>query len=125
MQARTMLSHEFYALVLLDLAMPDGNGLDLLPEIRGRSPLTDVVIVTSEGSLAEAVEAIRIGVVDFVQKPLTQEDFIAMLRRLSIRRSLREGRVEHKVDHISAMIALIMDRLGSVEAELEAIRSNL
>ena len=61
--------HEFGA-VLLDLILPDANGLELLPRIHQVSPETPVVIMTAYASLDSAVAAIKKGAYDYITKPL-------------------------------------------------------
>ncbi len=56
-------------IVLLDLMLPDGNGLDVLREMRRRSPEAKVVVITANGSINRAVEAMRSGAFDFLVKP--------------------------------------------------------
>ena len=56
-------------LVLLDLMLPDGNGLDILSEIHAKSPGSKVVVITANGSINRAVEAMRGGAFDFLVKP--------------------------------------------------------
>ena len=56
-------------LILLDLMLPDGNGLDILSEIHEKSPLSKVVVITANGSINRAVEAMRGGAFDFLVKP--------------------------------------------------------
>jgi DNA-binding NtrC family response regulator len=58
------------ALVLLDLQLPDGHGLDLLPHLRLQWPETPVIVMTGHGSIEIAVEAMRQGAANFVQKPI-------------------------------------------------------
>ena len=56
-------------LILLDLMLPDGNGLDILNEIHQTSPGSKVVVITANGSINRAVEAMRGGAFDFLVKP--------------------------------------------------------
>ncbi len=56
-------------IVLLDLMLPDGNGLDVLAEIRQLNPETRVLVITADGSINRAVEAMRGGAFDFLVKP--------------------------------------------------------
>ncbi len=70
--ARAALSRfreETNRIVLLDLMLPDGNGLDVLSEIQAQSPNTRVVVITADGSINRAVEAMRGGAFDFLVKP--------------------------------------------------------
>ncbi|MEM6661800.1 MAG: sigma-54 dependent transcriptional regulator [Pseudomonadota bacterium] len=56
-------------LVLLDLMLPDGNGIDILKEIHTTEPNSKVVVITANGSINRAVEAMRGGAFDFLVKP--------------------------------------------------------
>jgi len=66
---------------LIDLRMPGASGLDLLETIRDVSPATAVVMLSGYGSIAAAVDAVRLGAVNFVQKPADVEDLLAAFER--------------------------------------------
>ncbi len=73
---------EFYNhdVLLLDLMLPDGSGLELL-EFAGRiSPDTRAVVITADGSINRAVEAMRLGAFDFMVKPFSETAFVASAR---------------------------------------------
>lgn len=61
-------------LVLLDLNLPDINGLQLLREIKSLSPSIPVIIITAYGTIEQAVQAIRDGAYDFITKPVNYEN---------------------------------------------------
>lgn len=67
-RARTLLSALVFDLVLLDVNLPDGSGVALLPWIREHAPQADVVIVSSLGDDATVLEAIRAGAVGYLLK---------------------------------------------------------
>jgi DNA-binding NtrC family response regulator len=67
--------------VLLDLRLPDGTGLDVLRELQRRSPVTPVVVVSGHGSVSDAVEAMRLGAAEFLEKPLAEERLYDALER--------------------------------------------
>jgi two-component system, NtrC family, nitrogen regulation response regulator NtrX len=67
--------------VLLDLRLPDGTGLDVLRELQRRSPVTPVVVVSGHGSVSDAVEAMRLGAAEFLEKPLSAERLYEVLER--------------------------------------------
>jgi DNA-binding response OmpR family regulator len=62
-----------FDLAILDLRMPDMDGLQLLAEMRNRGFATPSVIITAHGDVAHAVHAMKLGAIDFLQKPLTPE----------------------------------------------------
>ena len=67
--------------VFADLRLPDMSGLDLLTRLRGQSPDTPVVVVTGFGTIRSAVEAIRRGAADYVEKPLIGKAIVRAVRR--------------------------------------------
>ena len=56
--------------VLLDLRLPDGTGIDVLRELQRKAPATPVVVISGVGSVTDAVEAMRAGASDFLEKPV-------------------------------------------------------
>lgn len=68
------------ALVLLDLVLPDRDGLDLLTEMRARSAAVPIVILTSRSAGGELVEAFRRGADDYVTKPFRPDELIERIR---------------------------------------------
>lgn len=67
--------------VLLDLNLPDGDGLDLLPEIKRNWPETEVIVLTGHGSFDAAVEATKRGAFHFQTKPFETKGLILLLER--------------------------------------------
>ena len=70
------------AAVLLDLKLPDGTGLDVLRELQRRSPVTPVVVVSGYGSVPDAVEAMRLGASEYLEKPVAKERLYDVLDRV-------------------------------------------
>ncbi len=66
---------------VLDLAMPGRHGLDLLPELKRLCPHGEVIIYTGTGNIEKAVEAMKRGAYDFIQKPLNYEELLLSLQR--------------------------------------------
>ncbi len=75
-------------LVLTDVRMPDMNGLELLEEIKSRNPLVTVVVMTAYGTIDAAVEAIKKGAYDFVQKPFKPDEINRILKKALERSTL-------------------------------------
>jgi len=90
-QAREALAAGSFHVVLLDVRMPDGNGLDLLPEIRESFPGTDVVMLTAYGTVQEAIQAMKEGAHDFLTKPCKLAELEAVLDKVFEKQSLERG----------------------------------
>jgi DNA-binding NtrC family response regulator len=69
-----------FDLVLLDLALPDRNGLDLLAELHAHDPQLSVIMITAYGTVENAVKAMQVGATNFVQKPWDNEKLLADVR---------------------------------------------
>lgn len=94
LQARDALQ-EYFHLVLLDLKLPDTDGITLLREIKGRYPTCEVLMMTGYSTVKSAVEAIQLGAYDYLEKPFEDlNDLEAIieraLSRALARRELRE-----------------------------------
>jgi two-component system, NtrC family, response regulator AtoC len=68
--ALAKIKEDHYQVVLSDIQMPGLNGLELLKELKGRSPDTTVIFITGHGHIAGAVEAIKLGAYDYIVKPI-------------------------------------------------------
>ena len=67
-----------FDLAILDMRMPEMDGLDLLAEMRKRGLTTPTVIITAYGDIPHAVRAMKLGAIDFLKKPLTPEQLRAI-----------------------------------------------
>src|SRR3954469_2602485 len=79
-----------YDLILLDLALPDRNGLEILREIRDRDASLAVILITAYGTVENAVLAMQGGATNFVQKPWDNEKLLADIRSAVARRRAEE-----------------------------------
>jgi DNA-binding response OmpR family regulator len=80
--ARAALSTTRYAAVILDLGLPDGDGLSILREIRQRDDPTPVLVLTARGSVDDRVGGLRSGADDYLVKPFAFEELVARLAAL-------------------------------------------
>jgi two-component system, NtrC family, response regulator PilR len=70
-----------FPVVLTDLAMPDGSGLDVLAAAKRRAPATEVVLITAHSSVENAIEAMRVGAYDFVAKPFKPAELAVLVAK--------------------------------------------
>src|ERR1700685_3955893 len=85
-----------YDLLLLDVSLPDRNGLDLLREIRRRDPQLSVVLITAYGSIDMARAAFKGGAMDYITKPWSNDELLAQVAQAVESRRLREENVQLK-----------------------------
>ena len=96
-EARRLAADVTPDVVLLDLRLPDGSGLDVLAELIAANPDLPVIMMTGHGSVAEAVEAMKRGARDFVQKPLELDEI-----RLKVERALGASRERREIAYYRA-----------------------
>ena len=89
-EAREAVERAAPELVVLDRRLPDGDGLDYLPELKAQLPGTPVVMVTAHGDIQSAVDAIRAGASDYVAKPVDLTDLVMRAQRAMGEQNLRE-----------------------------------
>jgi len=77
-----------FQLVVTDLKMPDVDGMDLLKTVKGIDNRVPVVIVTGYGTIRKAVEAIKCGAYDFIEKPVEREKLTLVVERALERHNL-------------------------------------
>src|SRR5882724_6009220 len=100
-------SHIF-PLVITDVRMPDGSGLEVLDGVRSMAPLTAVILLTAHGDVGDAVRAMRGGAFDYLIKPVSMEQIINAAEAI-----IRPSQSERKADDIvgnSPSIRTVVDR---------------
>jgi two-component system response regulator AtoC len=86
--AELLKTHEF-ELVLTDLMLPDGDGLEVLRMARARPYEPEVLLITAYGTIDSAVEAVRAGAFDYLTKPISTQKLLLTVDRAVERRTLR------------------------------------
>jgi len=87
------LREETPDIVLLDLMLPDKNGLDILPEILSFEPEMPIIVITAHSSIETAIQAIRLGAFHYLPKPFKNDEVLHLVRQAAKRRQLlRENR---------------------------------
>ena len=108
--------------ILLDLRMPEMDGLDVLAEVTRDLPETPVIVVTGAGVLKDAIEALRLGAFDFISKPIIDMAILehTVCRALE-RRRLRLDNQRYR-DHLESEVAArtrdLQDRTRQLDAEI-------
>ena len=81
-EARAALTATRYAALILDLGLPDGDGLSILREIRARHDPLPVLVLTARGGLRDRVSGLRSGADDYLAKPFAMEELVARLEAI-------------------------------------------
>ena len=108
-EALKWLDAKPFDLIVLDYRLPDTDGIELMKAFRGRGLETPVIFVTTADSVQLAVEAMKLGAEDFVQK---QEGYLAVLPLL-VREALERQQLRHEKTHLEAELRQA-ERLASL-----------
>jgi len=113
-RALAALEGRRFDVVLLDVKMPGMDGLQALDMIREQAPRTGVIMVSGESTISTAVQAIKRGAFDFIEKPVDPDQLLGVLRQAAQVTELRESPVTHSgelgiVGRSPAIAALIAD----------------
>ncbi|MEM9072380.1 MAG: sigma-54 dependent transcriptional regulator [Myxococcota bacterium] len=101
-EGRQRIEGDRYDLVLTDLKMGATSGMDVLRHAREVSPLTEVIVMTAYGTIESAVEAMRRGAHDYIQKPFAEDELMVKVERALEKRQL--------ASEVSVMAAEFRDR---------------
>ena len=93
--ALAFLERQSVAVAVVDVHLPDMNGLEILQRIRTLGAPTDVIVITAEGSVKLAVEAMREGAFDFVVKPCSKERLV-----VTVKNALEHRRLSNRLEEV-------------------------
>jgi len=82
-EALKAIAQQDFSIALLDLKLPGKDGIEVLREAREKSPALKGIIITAYPSLESAVEAVKVGAVDYLPKPLDLNQLEKLIRKLS------------------------------------------
>ncbi len=100
-EALHLLARNNFDLVLLDIVMPDMNGLQIMDRINSQHPETSVIVVTGHASVDSAIESLRKGAYDYLKKPF---EFEELLRR--VKNALDQKRLKKQYEIINGKLQL-------------------
>jgi DNA-binding NtrC family response regulator len=101
-----------FDLVLTDLRLPGGSGLDILKAAHARRPETLITIVTGYASLETAIEAIRLGAYDYITKPFTLDEIGVQVRNMIARVTLAKENA-----HLSIRLQQLLEQVNLLQTE--------
>lgn len=103
-------------LVLLDLGLPDADGLDVLRQLKADYPTLPVMILTAHDSIANAIESIKLGAFHFLSKPYAAEELLSLCARAIEQRDLvrRTERLEREKEQLQERLRVAEEQLRPV-----------
>ena len=105
-------------IVLTDIKMPGMDGIEVLQQIKKRSPATEVIVITGHGDMDLAIQALNLDAADFINKPIQRQSLEQGLSRARERLKLAKSR-QNEVSVRSQGRALVIEIQGSVSSHSE------
>ena len=93
LKALELIKDKDFDVVFTDFKMPDINGLELLAVIKEYRPLTEVIIVTGHGTMESAVQAMKYGSYDYIQKPFKLDVLKVLIEKIYEEKKLKQGNI--------------------------------
>ena len=113
-EALSLLRREWFDVALIDLRLPKIDGLQLVKMIKSEKPSPQIIVMTGYGSIASAVEAMRLGAYHYVTKPLQMHEMQMVINRLLKTKQLEfENRLLHEKLGQTSPRAGIEDIIGT------------
>ena len=81
MEGRERVQTGAYDIVITDLRMGDHDGIEVLRGVKETQPMTEVIVMTAYGTIESAVEAMRLGAFDYIQKPFTEQELTVKVQK--------------------------------------------
>jgi two-component system response regulator FixJ len=92
--------------IVTDIRMPDISGIDLLREVKERDPALPVIVITGHGDVPLAVEAMKLGAADFLEKPFDDDALLAAIRSALDRERERDEQEERLAEFRNRLASL-------------------
>ena len=106
-----------YDVVIVDINLPDGSGLDIIRELKKTNPLTGIIVISARNSLNNKIEGIELGADDYLTKPFDMAELIVRIKSL-IRRRFLKGENIITIGDISINVDKREVKVKNIEIEL-------
>src|SRR5262245_43228557 len=101
---------------LLDMKLPDGNGIDLLKVVRQNGATSPAIMISGHGTIADAVEATRSGAFDFLEKPLSRDRVL-----VAIKNALEHSTLRRENERLRELVGIAPKMIGASPAWIRAV----
>lgn len=108
-EARKILDKEAIDIILCDVKLPDGNGVDFVKQVKQEHPVTEVILLTAYGNVPDGVQAMRNGAFDYIMKGDDNDKVIPLLHRAvdKVQLAQKFAQLQKQIQHQSSFDAIL------------------
>ena len=117
--AVAMFNDRVYDIVVTDLKLPNMSGMDVLLHVKSVNPVTDVLVMTAYGTIENAIEAMKLGAFDFLQKPFGIEELEMRINKVVQQK--KAGRRDYHTEREKTVKSRLQDFIGISDAIKEVL----
>ena len=121
--AVALLANSVFDLMFVDIIMEGKSGIDLLRTVKTRNPNAQVIIITGAPSADTAAEALRLGALDYIVKPIRQNELIKAAR-LAFRHKQLADEKDHCRLNVEAIFRSVQDGIVTVDEKMQVVDAN-
>lgn len=107
-EEREILKNNKIDIIVQDIKLTDGSGLDILIEVKNQFPNIDVIMISGHGDMDTVIEAMRLGATDYLKKPFTHNDLLIALERINTSKQNKD-----KLATLTEQKAYILDNIAN------------
>jgi len=97
LESISAIDENTFECVLLDLKLPDGNGLEILKYIKEKQPFTQVIVITAYGTIETAISAMKLGAYDYLTKPFSLNEIEILIEKAAEKSLLERENIAFKI----------------------------
>ncbi len=124
-EALDCLDNNKFSCVILDIFLPDGNGVDLVKPVRAKGTNVPIIMVSGQGEVEEVVRAMRDGANDYVKKPFRSEELLLkielVLENTQAKWELEELKTKIQTEDEYKLLFSLSDKMSKVQAILDQV----
>jgi len=113
---------EIYSVVLLDVKMPDADGVEILRQMRAESNIPEIIMFTGHGNIETAVECIKLGAYDYLTKPVKLDELEMLLNKAYEKHRLRMENISLKIEVSKFENHRIVGKSAAITKVLETVK---
>jgi DNA-binding response OmpR family regulator len=124
-EASEKISTHNYDCILLDLTLPDGNGFEILDEIKSLNKIEGVIIISAKETLETRIEGLQLGADDYLTKPFHLSELLVRIQALIRRKNFKGNNIvvfnEIQIDIISKTVDVLNNRIDVTKKEIDLL----